>query len=371
MTISLYDKPMTEWTKGDLRRTLDRLHEDRERYDRANRIVEARSCDLEIAEATRALAIINRRATEAEDQRQVEERSTRLPSAVLHMLADYKRKLEAEPSSLPGYDQTEQEERRRWLADQIGRIERVFADQQLETVCEAVPAQPTLTEDEVRAVVREACVAVERTAVTAVRIEQLDAIIDHAAAKLAGRVALSDGDRDDLDGLRAYTAASTDWSAYPDPKDAARALPIPARWIALLDRLRATEPRPAVDPAQREGLAARLSEIASVLQLENDEQGTILRAITELQRIGVQRLDADLRQMRESRVVEQLRSQIDALQAQREADLREAYVAGVERAMGAAFLDQRGVDVGAQIYGPTPGDVERLAAEYARSKAGA
>jgi LmbE family N-acetylglucosaminyl deacetylase len=57
--------------------------------------------------------------------------------------------------------------------------------------------------------------------------------------------------------------------------------------------------------------------------------------------------------------------------ALREADIREAYVAGVERAMGAAFLDQRGIDVGAQIFGPTPGDVERWAAEYARSKAGA
>lgn len=60
-------KSLTEWTPGSLRGLLDLLHGKRERYDRANRLVEVRSCDLEIAEATRALAILNRRATEALD----------------------------------------------------------------------------------------------------------------------------------------------------------------------------------------------------------------------------------------------------------------------------------------------------------------
>lgn len=64
-------KPLTEQDPSDLRVLIDALHGNRERYDRANRIVEARSCELEIAEATRALAILNRRATEAEDQRAV------------------------------------------------------------------------------------------------------------------------------------------------------------------------------------------------------------------------------------------------------------------------------------------------------------
>lgn len=66
-------KPLTEQPAGEVRALLDALHGNRERYDRANRIVEVRSCDLEIAEATRALAIINRRATEAEDQRALQE----------------------------------------------------------------------------------------------------------------------------------------------------------------------------------------------------------------------------------------------------------------------------------------------------------
>jgi hypothetical protein len=61
-------KPLVEQDAADLRALLDALHGNRERYDRANRIVEARSCELEISEATRALAIVNRRATEALDQ---------------------------------------------------------------------------------------------------------------------------------------------------------------------------------------------------------------------------------------------------------------------------------------------------------------
>lgn len=69
-------KPLTEQPAGEVRALLDALHGNRERYDRANRIVEVRSCDLEISEATRALAIINRRATEAEDQRATEERES-------------------------------------------------------------------------------------------------------------------------------------------------------------------------------------------------------------------------------------------------------------------------------------------------------
>lgn len=70
----LKTKPLTEWDSSTLRALLDRLHADRERYDRANRIVEARACELEIAEMTRALAVVNRRSTEAEDQRVAEER---------------------------------------------------------------------------------------------------------------------------------------------------------------------------------------------------------------------------------------------------------------------------------------------------------
>lgn len=63
-------KPLTEYTPSDLRTCIDRLHADRERYQRSNRIIEIRSCDLDLAEATRALAILNRRATEALDSQQ-------------------------------------------------------------------------------------------------------------------------------------------------------------------------------------------------------------------------------------------------------------------------------------------------------------
>lgn len=91
-------------------------------------------------------------------------REARLPSQVLHMLADYKRKLQAEPSSLPGYDQTEQEERRRWIADQIARIDRLFADQQLETVCGDAPAgDRAQREADLREAFPRGCTAVRRT----------------------------------------------------------------------------------------------------------------------------------------------------------------------------------------------------------------
>lgn len=207
-------KPLTEQNPGDLRVLIDALHANRERYDRANRIVEARSCELEIAEATRALAIINRRATEAADQRAAEERN--------HLLSIRQLVVKADVGGL-------------WRAE-LATFDRVTA----------APAQPALSADEVREVVRKAIAA------------------DHG-------------------------------------------------WMC-------TEQR-----AQADAIAARAAK---------ELAGAVVSA------------------------------------EQREADLREAFIAGCERAMGAAFLDQRGQDAGAQICGPTPGDVEWLAAEYARSKAG-
>lgn len=60
---------LTDMTMGELQARLETLHAGRERADLRGRIVEIRAYDLQIAEATRALAIINRRATEVEDQR--------------------------------------------------------------------------------------------------------------------------------------------------------------------------------------------------------------------------------------------------------------------------------------------------------------
>lgn len=58
-------------------------------------------------------------------------------------------------------------------------------------------------EERVRSVVKEACLAVERTAVTAVRIEKLDAIIDRAAKQLASAaVRLTDEDVDTIRHIR-------------------------------------------------------------------------------------------------------------------------------------------------------------------------
>lgn len=76
-------KPLVEQDAADLRALLDALHSNRARYESANRIVEARSCELEISEATRALAIINRRATEAMDARDVKQHQVDAVLAVL------------------------------------------------------------------------------------------------------------------------------------------------------------------------------------------------------------------------------------------------------------------------------------------------
>lgn len=51
---------------------------------------------------------------------------------------------------------------------------------------------------------------------------------------------LSATDAIDLEQARDYIAASVGWNAFPDPADAANVMPIPARWLALLDRLLAT-----------------------------------------------------------------------------------------------------------------------------------
>lgn len=130
-------KPLYEQPANEVRALLDALHGNRERYDRANRIVEVRSCELEIAEATRALAIINRRATEAGDQRAAEERES--------VRGFVKRVVTARVACVAG-----------WNGFEPGSIERMtadIADRVAEGLGAPAPlAQQTLTEERAREV---------------------------------------------------------------------------------------------------------------------------------------------------------------------------------------------------------------------------
>lgn len=93
-----------------------------------------------------------------------------------------------------------------------------------------------MTEDEVRAVVREACLAVERTAVTAVRIEKLDAIVDRAVAQLSGLVGLSEEERSRALLMRSRAQGKViEWEGWPTQK-------MYIEEVALLDRLLGGEP---------------------------------------------------------------------------------------------------------------------------------
>lgn len=66
--------------------------------------------------------------------------------------------------------------------------------------------------ERVRQVVKEACMAVERTAVTAVHIEKLDAIIDRAAEQLSGAAMPNSQELEQLKYLRSECVVDD----YPD-----------------------------------------------------------------------------------------------------------------------------------------------------------
>lgn len=197
-----HTKPLTEQTAGDLRALIDALHGNRERYDRANRIVEARSCELEIAEATRALAILNRRATEAEDQRATERGP--LDPALCRRLAGS----EDTPAIVAAQLTAAAELAERWTVSEERahlltaanraaefRVEQAIEDRNArEAECDALRAQlekrPALTEERVREVVREAIrVELEPNAATPTRCRTFaNAIATRAAKELAGAV---------------------------------------------------------------------------------------------------------------------------------------------------------------------------------------
>lgn len=169
-------------------------------------------------------------------------------------------------------------------------------------------SQPALTADEVREAVREAIEEALRASRVAAFVPSAaertpDAIATRVAEKLAGRVvALTAGDLDVLRSMRAWVSADV--------------MPTVA---ALLDRLLARAP--AVDPAQREAefLRAQLETASSVAKRAIDDK--------------------------------------ENYELKREADLREAFVAGADWFAGGDLDDQRQ-------------SAEHAAADYARSKAG-
>lgn len=274
---------LNTYSTASLLAHLDWLRKERTYKEAANLIIEARAYALRIAAAERMLAIHNRRATEAEDQRQAEERA----------------------------------------------------------------AQPALTADEVRAVVREVALPVLDDK-TPWRMEFLEPVAEAIAAKvaekLAGRaVGLSETERILLRHLRDDVhAAETKAHRSTEHADAELA----AAQGALLDRLIATEPCPAPDPA--------LQEWAIDVVFDGPPGPTAGRfvEVEDLsgKSVGVGQWIDRGNGMWALRIPR-------AHPAQRETDLREAFVAG-----GQYIADNGVVSVV---------DLPKEAAEYARSKAGA
>lgn len=285
-----------------------------------------------------------------------EDRGTRLPSSVLHMLADYKRKLQAEPSSLPGYDQTEQEERRKWLAEQIGRIDRVFADQQLETVCEVAPAQPALTADEGRALAESAvrdwlhcsgsCGDEEHEA-------QVRHISTRVAKEIAGRVVTCAPVKPlTADEVRAVVhGALEEWT----DRDGG------VHRVRVADRVVEKLTGRAVSAEQRvllQSAGERTAELEATVETMKAE---VWEANEDNHLCG--RLAAEqgcLVANKPSDAVRTLANRYAEMRAKREADLREAFIAGVRWGEGFESTRDRYLAMG---------DEREAAAEYARSKA--
>lgn len=311
MTMTDREKPLTERTMPDLRAIIDRLHADRERYDRANRIVEARSCELEIAEATRALAIINRRATEAEDQRAAtltEERVREVVRSAATALLE-ERKLYIVKTQQPSMNDIVLE------AYGHGRA------------CDAIALQG----DDLQAV--------------------LDAIATRAAKELAGAVVALDAQE------RAQLTAMLDDGAASD---------YPAAYQAILRLLAAADaaPRgcPVHDGAIHGGEAEELR--AGIEALIADPPGGDLESNREWM-LPLQRL-LDRVNARDSL------GYLERGDEQRETDLREAFLAGFAFAEDKADISEHDGwhRTDPRIEWPSHGQREDAAAEYARSKAG-
>lgn len=183
---------------------------------------------------------------------------------------------------------------------------------------DATPDQPALTTDEVRVVVREAVShRLIVTSLAAIGPESFAGIVHDIAArvseKLGGRAVVA-LDRDDRNHLRALRQLAAEHEGSE---------PV----LVLLDRLLAGAP--AVDPAQRE-----------------TEQRVLLQSAGE-------------------RVAE-----LEVIIAQREADLREAFIAGGKRMEAASYAYQAGHDGRAQIVPLSDEALAVAASDHARSKAG-
>lgn len=308
-----HSKPLTEQTAADLRALLDALHGNRERYDRANRIVEARSCELEIAAATRALAIVNRRATEAEDERQ--DRTI--------ARAELRDGLRALGVGMAG-----------GFGDEVDAI----ADRIVSKIAGS-PSQPALTADEVRALVREAAVALlDERKLYIVRPQQPtmnDIVLEaYGHGRACDAVALQG---DDLHAVLSEIASRI-------------AEKLAGRVVSAEQRESDCKP---ITAHEVHGLVADEFEVA----------------ITTRGFRGA--LGASYPEIRDSiagQVAQRLVGRwIDV--GKREADLREAFLRGGKWVAERVQVTDCGA--GPSVDRPSLDDVEERAAEYARSKAGA
>lgn len=156
------------------------LRQERTHKEAASLKIEARAYELRIAAAERMLAIHNRRATEAEDQRVAEERTSAALSErdqeILSVLIDDVQAFGA------GDDDDRKDERfQRDTSALLRRLKRMGTRPEV---------QPALTADEVRAVVREAALPMlnyRLTAATEINERFADDIAARVAEKLAGR----------------------------------------------------------------------------------------------------------------------------------------------------------------------------------------
>lgn len=279
-------KPLTEQTAHDLRVYLDALHHNRESYRIAKRLVEMQSCDVDIADATQALAIINRRATEAEDQRVTEERN--------HLLSIRQLVVKANVGGL-------------WSIE-LATLDRVIAD----------PIASALTADEVRAMMREVALAMLEAPIskaTATNVTLADAIAARVAEKLAGRV-VSAEQRD-----RIVTIADEAFGLGPvEPLD------------ATLTRLECGIHEQNRRLAELDAAVERMAPVVRATEGWVDNGPVAAGLVVAVQRYR-----------------EKLAGRTEVM-AQREADLRDAVMYGVALGWRNAVGDQRGLDDAAAEY---------------------
>lgn len=130
-----------------------------------------------------------------------------------------------------------------WAANRVpaDRFQRNDEQDKLAAIAAQLTAAANLRPldaEQVRAVVRETFATVARLSGYRFPQRVIEDVATRVASQLTGAVVgLSAEERKDAAGLRAFVRAASGLCAYPDPQDGARDLPIPTRWVALLDRL--------------------------------------------------------------------------------------------------------------------------------------